>query len=220
MRNMLDLLQKFIAIFRKDATPKSIRGRRRKSMGQSLVEFAIALPIILWLFTGVIEFGFALNYYLSMLDATRYAARWGSANGLPFVSGYGSATNVPFYQTITGLVVRYLDPKIENPAYDGRRFPLDPTMDDVVITVWGSSGGNVVRYPVEGPYRLYSNADPIFDETEVESRLISGSPNEGILIVEVHYNYHQVLRLPWLMPLDPILLRAYTIMPLSPAEPP
>jgi hypothetical protein len=37
----------------------------------------------------------------------------------------------------------------------------------------------------------------------------------------VHYNYHQVLKLPWLAPFvpDPMLLRAYTMMPIAAAEP-
>lgn len=217
---MQRLFQKYISFLNSPKHNPNKRGQ--KSKGQSLVEFAIAFPIIILLFSGVVEYGFALNYYLSLLDATRYAARWGSANGDPFLSGYNTATNVPFYQAVTGLVLANLDPTLTNPAYQGRRLPLDPALDDVIITVYGSSGGSVTRFPAEGPYRLYSNSDPIFTEAEVESRLVGGSPNEGILIVEVHYNYHQVLGLPWLAPFvpDPLLLRAYTIMPLSPAEPP
>ena len=218
---MQGLLKKLIS-FNKN-TNLNPRKRIRKSRGQSLVEFAIAFPIIILLFSGVVEFGFALNYYLSLLDATRYAARWGSANGDPFLSGYNTATNVPFYQAVTGLVVANLDPTVTNPGYQGRRLPLDPALDDVIITVYGSSGGSAAEFPVEGPYRLYNNGgDPLFNEERIESRLVSGSPNEGILVVEVLYNYHQVLGLPWLAPFvpDPLVLRAYTIMPLSPAEPP
>jgi len=35
------------------------------------VEVAIAFPIFIMLFSGVVEFGFIINTYLSLLDATR-----------------------------------------------------------------------------------------------------------------------------------------------------
>jgi hypothetical protein len=56
---------------RRPATP-------RKSRGQSLVEVAILLPVLLIMLSGMIEFGFALNQYLNILDAAREGARFGS----------------------------------------------------------------------------------------------------------------------------------------------
>jgi hypothetical protein len=47
------------------------------------------------------------------------------------------------------------------------------------------------------------------------------APNAGILIVELHYNYHHVLNLPWMtmwIP-NPLRLVAYTIMPIRSGEP-
>ena len=46
--------------------------------------------------------------------------------------------------------------------------------------------------------RIAWQFDSIFTATEIQSRLVSGSPNASILLVEVHYNYHRVLGLPWL----------------------
>ena len=78
---MKKILQKLATLFNK---PKLQRTRKaRKSKGQSLVEFAIAFPIVIMLFAGVVEFGFILNYYLSLLDATRESARY-SSNLDPF----------------------------------------------------------------------------------------------------------------------------------------
>jgi hypothetical protein len=47
---------------------------RRESRGQSLVEFALAIPIFFALLIGLIEFGFALNAVLSSNYATREAS--------------------------------------------------------------------------------------------------------------------------------------------------
>ncbi len=49
-------------------------GRRSESGGQSLVEFALAIPIFFALLIGLIEFGFALNAVLSSNYATREAS--------------------------------------------------------------------------------------------------------------------------------------------------
>ncbi len=195
--------------------------RLRKSKAQSLVEFAITLPILLMLLGGVVEFGFALNYYLSLIDATREAARFYS-NENPFVGAYGTADNMSFYANTASMVRANLDPWVVNPSYQGRRIILDPAMDDVIITAYGTSNGNVTRFPSSGSYRLYNNQSPVFSNTAIQSQLVSGAPNAGLLLVEVHYNYHQVLRLPWLLVFvpDPFIMRAYTIMPLAAAQPP
>ncbi len=51
-------------------------GRRhgRRGAGQALVEFALILPLFLFLFFGIIEFGFYFNAQLSLNYATRDAS--------------------------------------------------------------------------------------------------------------------------------------------------
>ena len=78
------------------------------------------------------------------------------------------------------------------PSYEDR-ITLDSTLDDVIIR--STRQGNSV-FNTNG--RIAWQFDSIFTATEIQSRLLSGSPNAGILLVEVHYNYHQVLGLPWL----------------------
>jgi len=46
--------------------------------GQSLVEFAISLTIILWLLAGAVEFGIALFQYIQLRDAAQEGALYGS----------------------------------------------------------------------------------------------------------------------------------------------
>lgn len=67
-----------------------------KSRGQGLVEFSLALPVMLMLFFGVVEFGRLLFYYSAVTTASREAARYGSAAG-----GFGGAGNQ--YQDCAGI---------------------------------------------------------------------------------------------------------------------
>jgi Flp pilus assembly protein TadG len=61
---------------------KVARGRRRQR-GQSLVEFALILPIFMILFLGVVEFGWALRAYVVEQNAAREGARYWALNGNP-----------------------------------------------------------------------------------------------------------------------------------------
>ncbi len=53
----------------------------RNKKGQSLVEFAILLPILLLLLMGILEFGIMLNSYLTIHNAAREGARLGIVAG-------------------------------------------------------------------------------------------------------------------------------------------
>ena len=52
--------------------------RFRSKRGQSLVEFAIILPVMMFLILGMLEMGFAINHNTSIVTATRQGARVGS----------------------------------------------------------------------------------------------------------------------------------------------
>jgi Flp pilus assembly protein TadG len=47
----------------------------RSQEGQSLTEFALALPVLALLLFAVIQFGIAFNNYVTLTDATRAGAR-------------------------------------------------------------------------------------------------------------------------------------------------
>jgi Flp pilus assembly protein TadG len=51
---------------------------RRRSDGQSLVEFALVLTPLFLILLGIIQFGFVFNSYITLANATREAAREGS----------------------------------------------------------------------------------------------------------------------------------------------
>ncbi len=66
---MREILKKVLPSSTKTNSPP--HKAKIKSKGQSLVEIAITLPMLLALFASMIEFGFMLNYYMALIDATR-----------------------------------------------------------------------------------------------------------------------------------------------------
>ena len=69
-----------------------------------------------------------------------------------------------------------------------------------------------------------------FSNSDILGRMDATAPHSGVLLVEIFYNYPQILKLPLLsnttlfgLPIspipDPIPLYVYTIMPISSAEP-
>lgn len=49
--------------------------RLRNDKGQTMVEFAMVLPLLCLLLFGVIQFGIVFNHYLDLTDAVRAGAR-------------------------------------------------------------------------------------------------------------------------------------------------
>jgi Flp pilus assembly protein TadG len=216
--------------------PLNWRKAYKKSRGQSMVELAIALPLIILLFSGLIELGFILNYYLSLLDATREAARIYSTQD-PFNDDL--TDNMLFYQSTASMVFTELAPY--NAQDTTRKIILDPNADDIIVSVFNvknnSSTPNpanvcnpanpnpektITRHPTSSPtpgsFRYYENLTSGVSATDVCAHLISGSSPTALLLVEVFYGYHQTLALPWLAPFmsNPVILHAQTMMPMPP----
>lgn len=53
------------------------RRARRRARGQSLVEFALVLPIFLLILSGIMDFGFLLYSRMTVINAAREGARVG-----------------------------------------------------------------------------------------------------------------------------------------------
>src|SRR5512141_504573 len=73
-----------------------------KKPAQAMVEFAIALPVLLLLLYGILEAGRLLFLYSTVVTASRQAVRYGSATG-----DGGGAT--PIYGVPRPVVPRYQD---------------------------------------------------------------------------------------------------------------
>jgi Flp pilus assembly protein TadG len=57
--------------------PAAGRDRRRRRGGQSLVEFAVVLPVFLLILAGILDFGLGLYSQMTVINAAREGARLG-----------------------------------------------------------------------------------------------------------------------------------------------
>jgi hypothetical protein len=204
--------------------------------GQSFVELMLVTLILALMLSGVVEFGYLLNSYLKVLDGTREGARY-SNMGVAFeynpLSGlYESRQDFYIYTAIQTM--RVMSPILLN----GNRG------DDLIISVFTVSGATILRWPdgYANGWNLCDNhldvlilpgdLDPAdwssctarsshFTTAQVFSRMDATAPGSGVLLVEVYYNYPQMLKLPVFSQMipDPIPVYTYSIMPLSSAEP-
>ena len=220
------------------------RRGRGKSWGQSLVEFTVLLPVLLIMISGLIEFGIMLNYYLDLIDAAREAARWAS-DADPIRdpnSGAYTDPNPLFYQNVQTLAKEALLAASDNRIdwIDNPLDAMDNDDDDCTITI---NGGNDIvisafavlnqgvnpaivarRFPAgygENGISLCNHRVSEFTSAEIQSRLDPVAPTSGLVLVEIFYDYHMVLALPWITAFvpNPIPLHAYTIMPNANVEP-
>lgn len=93
--------------------------RFSSSRGQAAVEFALVLPILLLLVTGIIDFG--------MLFLTKSQVEAASAMGARMVTlGTGTTTMK------NDVVADYPGTNVDDPSY----YPTDAVGDDVTVTVY------------------------------------------------------------------------------------
>jgi hypothetical protein len=223
---MKEFLKKLKTILRPGGKPS--RKIRQKSRAQSMVEFALLLPILLVLFLGMVEFGFMLNTYLSLLDATREAAR-AYSNSVPFtLNGVVVEDDIDFYTGCADLVRTSLE----------QHSPLDSTYDDILVSVLAvevdeatnpDTISSITRYPDSmNNFSQWQNfpTSP-FDDAKVTNYMTNYGADPvdaGLLIVEVYYSYEGTLQIA--TPLitmfgkdEHVMLYASTIMPLVSVRP-
>lgn len=212
--------------------------------GQSFVELALVIPVLLMLIAGLVEIGFYYYSYMTALELTREAARFASkrdpftldapGSGLPAAAC--SDDDLHFYfDTACIAIDTGFNPNL----------PLDSNRDDITVSVF-TVAGNVVtnRWPADGDgvWSLSTASDtwggteswtkdcdgnvvrtqPFMTNAEIQTMFQSGAPTErGLVMVELWYCYEQVLGLPILSDFipDPIRMHVYTLMPSFEAIP-
>ena len=228
----------------------------RKPRGQSFVELVLVLVILAMILAAVVEFGFLLNNYLHVLDAAREAARFSSSSiAYDLVTG---VTKDPFYYFTAEQAANTMAPvKLDPTQGDDIIISVFSVAGTSVVrhpvaNGWSLCGNYtaLVNY-----YYNQANPKPVdplqsvpagladqnwytcpahasrFSDADIQARLVDSAPNAGVLLVEILYNYPQILKLPVfsnasflgvqfsLIP-DPIPVYVYSVMPISSAEPP
>jgi hypothetical protein len=212
-----------------DMDKRFINHFKANKRGQSFVELALITLILALMLAGVVEFGYLLNSYLKLLDGAREGARFSSSS-----VAFDPATRMSaesFYENTVIEVMRVISPIVLN----GNRG------DDIVISVFSVSGSNVERWPLgystgwslcsnstdsviglnAGDWSSCSSRASQFTSQDIADRMDASAPGSGIVLVEIYYNYPQILKLPVFSQIipDPIPVYTYSVMPNSAAEP-
>jgi hypothetical protein len=199
--------------------------QKQRNKGQSFVELAIILSVLLFLLVGMVEFGYLLNQYATLVEGAREGARFGSSGKIdPYIR-----TTLPY--TENGAFFEAVDCIIEgshgqncasNTINNGALEPivLDPARDDVIITFYRVVNGGINQ--TFGPWHRYgSGKTPKITTADVQRSLKASAPDSGVLVVEIFYSNHQLIKFPIFTNVfpDPIDLNTYVIMPLALAKP-
>lgn len=250
----------------------------RKPKGQSFLELALVLPILILILLGLVEVSMYIGRYLDAIDLTREATRFASVRD-PFAVAASSdedcstPESFEFYYDIGCIFSPPQTLECQNakdPFCNGLNpyITLDPATDDVVISVFTVEGANVVSdtHPKSGsgsdsatdeggkttnywalsntswgsgpgtnnwakdckgnverdhPYYTLTHIQEIVNPAAYGSTRVAAPASKGFVAVEVYYCYDQVLSLPifTIFVPDPLMIHAYTIMPLPAAAP-
>jgi hypothetical protein len=215
--------------------------------GQSFIELLLVAVILVLLVAGAVEFGFMINNYLHVLDGAREGARYSSSSTAFFFDSQGKITDfydAKFYYITALKAAQTMSPIQLDPTHGDDilvsvfsvqgttavRFPLGASSGWSLCAHYGSFAAYLAAQspPISVPDAVagsaWSSCTPgasHFSTAEIASRLVSGAPATGALLVEILYSYAQVLKLPVMTAVipDPVQLYVYTIMPNAAAEP-
>lgn len=178
---------------------------RCQQEGQSLIEIAFALPILLMMVVGIVELGFALNAYNQTINASREGARFGSLGGSDTaVSSIveGAASYLIQYNEANSdlYVVRAeLTGTAPNCGVITDTFSCEPVWDSDVLNTACVSGPEIL-----------SRLEP---QGIVNCDL-------KVVAVDLHYRSSSLLRLPLVKQLsEAVLMRSLTVMRVETPRP-
>lgn len=208
------------------------KDRRGGLTAQSLVEFAITLPILILLLTGMVEFGFMLNTYLSVQDAVRSTARRFSTIN-PYLSN--GDIDPGFYSNAAEYAIDLLAPAGDP---DSRQIVLKPGFDNILVSLIGvevdetTDPATIVaidRFSMGGDYYKYlsaTNPPSAYTDAAIANLMTRDGyvPSDaGFVIIEIYYGYEGTLNLPWTTPFfskgNPSIMYVSAVMPTIYAKP-
>jgi hypothetical protein len=209
-----------------------IKNKQARSKGQSFIELALVFMILMLLFAGVVELGNLINIYLDIIDSAREAARFANAvslyktdpiTGVKYIGEdvYDKSAQVA-WATLNPACALLLPPKpgAANCPADEMKIDFDPTTDDIVISILSYDGSSLLRFPALGWSRFGNHISTVTD-ADINAELDPTALNTGLVLVEIFYDYNQLLGMPFFTDVlpDPIPVHAFSIMPYPGAEP-
>lgn len=119
-----------------------MKTKKKNERGQSLVELAISLVVLLFLLSGVVEFGIAFFQFIQLRDAAQEGALFASINP-PETADLGDTNRVAAITRVRSASNEPID-------------LADTTIVDVTVTVIGSPcAGNAVTVEVAFEHQVF-----------------------------------------------------------------
>jgi Flp pilus assembly protein TadG len=174
-------------------TPKEHALIRRRDRGQSLVEMALVLPVLVLLLAGLVETVSFVHNYLALLEASREGARIGARG----TANYDNSE-------IDTLVQQDLS-----------RQGINPTTGLVDVIIVRADVGPGVVINSYSAVCMHDGGQPVYlSKAKVLGRLRASDPQSRFVAIELYYNHRPVLGLPLVSAIfhDPMLLHTYSIM--------
>jgi Flp pilus assembly protein TadG len=191
--------------------------RDRAARGQSLLEFALALPVLLILFLGLIELALAMRAQLVLTNANREAARFASR---------GTATDRQVAERAMVSFAKQLPVETAGPdANTGiivTRFHIPADQQEAAtffspVYITGTLTYTAPNGTVEStPSKLV----PATYAQKLKDQNRGYFTDNDVVVVETYYHHYQLLHAPlieWVFP-EPIVLYVRTVMRISNPE--
>ena len=184
------------------SNPEPTPDQKKAPSGQSLLELALILPILLLILTGVVEISFFVGRYLDVLDLTREAARFASARDPQIPEMILGITPGDMDCSTPDLFNFYYDtacifsppagsPECDNPDFcNGLNsyLHLNPETDDVMISVYTITNHTVSNlWPDVGYWALSENDGIVGNDgnwqrnCQGDTTRSTGHFNEGVI---------------------------------------
>ncbi|MBN1312548.1 MAG: pilus assembly protein [Anaerolineae bacterium] len=203
-------------LYRKTKTGIGLGRGKRARRGQSLVEFALTLPVLLTILAGVVEVANILAVYnraqMASREGTRFGAQGGTNAGIMTVVEQSSTDSL--MATEEQMQVWVIRPVILASGSPAALSWAAPT----TIAAWGAADVECV-FPTTG---CDDPVDPPLTPAQVlgDVQAIAGDNaaafnNTRFVITVVRYDADMILRLPWFSPPDTggrFRMWTYTIM--------
>ena len=200
-----------------------------RQRGQSLVEFALILPVIMFLLLGMVEFGFAVSHDTSIVTATRQGARVGSElvdgtnhKGTAGVSAASNSVDPQIIGAVEGVLISTGSPVNISQIQTIQIFNADPNTGAMTSSVntWVPAPGHT------GP-QLPGSSPPQYLDFKQQSAnwdasVRSGSGTAQSIGVRITYVYKFITPLGNLLPVfnsGQIIMTDQTIMSMEPPTP-
>jgi Flp pilus assembly protein TadG len=162
--------------------------------GQNLVEFALLLPILMYILMGIMQFGLIFAVYLTLNNAVREGARWASIyvydNSLSETANDDARDNGLLDRLVSARGILSMDRAANTPNFT------------VNGTTWTGSTTNTTCPVPTGTtfYKLYTNGDTLV--CYVYGTEGVNNPRKGYFMYVESY-YHLKVFMPLLQPFLP-----------------